>query len=208
MISRLALTVLSACAFTEFAGYWLHILLHSERIEFLSRNHMIHHLVVYAPNKPQRQSAEYLNSTYGRANVLGIGLEWLVPAAILVAGLLGAFRLLGVSGAHQALFIAVSLGWGAFMFNYMHDAMHLKGFWMEASPRLSRWFLRARKRHDIHHMDLADSGRMDKNFGICFFLFDRLFGTFAAEHQRFNQPGLEAAMKRYAFIFPKEREAA
>jgi putative SOS response-associated peptidase YedK len=31
--------------------------------------------------------------------------------------------------------------------------------------------------HDIHHHALNNDGLMDKNFGIGFFAFDRLFGT-------------------------------
>jgi len=194
------ITFACACAFTELVGYWLHVLLHSHRIRFLSRHHMIHHLIVYAPNKPQRQSAEYLSSTYDRANVLGIGLEWLLPAGVIVAAILLAGRALAVPAPRIALFVATSLAWGWWMFGYMHDAMHLKGFWLEHVPSLAPWFLRARKLHDIHHMDLDDEGFMPYNFGICFFVFDRLFGSLRREHERFNQPGLEASLKRYAYI--------
>lgn len=201
MLASIVITILSAWVFTEFVGYWLHMLLHSERVKFLSRNHMIHHLVVYAPNKPMRLSTKYIGSTYSRANLLGIGMEWLLPAGILLPCVLGAFRLIGVQALHQALFVAAALGWGYFMFGYMHDSMHLQGFWMAKSLWLARWFLIARRRHDIHHMEIADGGRQTRNFGICFFFFDRLFGTLSAEHKRFNQNGLEAAMRRYAYIF-------
>lgn len=194
------LAAAAAALFTEFAGYWLHVLLHSHKIRFLSRNHMIHHLSVYAPNKPQRPSHEYLISTYGRAAVLGIGLEWLLPAAVLLAAEIGGLRALGVGPAAGTAFVAASLAWGWLMFGYMHDAMHLKGFWMERAPEsLRAWFLRARLRHDIHHMDLDDAGFMPYNFGICFFAFDALFGTLKPGHDRFNPRGLEAAMSRYAF---------
>lgn len=200
MILHLAATAAAAVAFTEFIGYWLHVLLHSERIEFLSRNHMIHHLLVYAPNKPMRPSRDYLESTYGRANILGLGVEWLVPVAVILSLLLPTLRLIGFPALEQALFTGVSLGWGWLMFGYMHDAMHRKSFWMEGSPLLSGWFTTARKRHDIHHMDLHPSGRSDKNFGICFFAFDRLFGTLAVEHRRFDRAALAAARRRYAYI--------
>ncbi|MBI3553401.1 MAG: sterol desaturase family protein [Elusimicrobia bacterium] len=200
--AEITLSFASACVFAEFIGYWLHILLHSEKIEFLSRNHMIHHLVIYAPNKPQRQSNEYLQSTYGRASVLGLGLEWILPVGIMLAVILTVFRVLEIPAVDQAVFTATALAWGGLMFWYMHDAMHLKEFWMRRSPSWSRWFLEARRRHDIHHMDLADDGRMTRNFGICFFFFDRLFGTLADGHVRFNPRGLEAAMRRYAYILP------
>ena len=202
MILAFLLTVAAACAFTEFLGYWLHVLLHNERIPFLSRNHMIHHLVVYAPNKPQRPSRVYRSSTYGRAGLLGIGLEWLLPVGILLPLVLIALRLARMTPALQAVFIATSLGWGFLMFSYMHDAMHENGFWMAFSPFWRNWFLRARVRHDIHHMELDPSGRMTRNYGICFFAFDRLFGTLTERHVKFSQAGLLAAHKRYAFIFP------
>jgi sterol desaturase/sphingolipid hydroxylase (fatty acid hydroxylase superfamily) len=199
----LALTAASACLFAEFAGYWLHILLHSERIGFLSRSHMIHHLVVYPPNKPMRPSRQYLDSTFGRASLLGLGMAWILPAAILIAVLLASFRAGGVRPLHQAIFIGTSLAWGFATFYYMHDAMHLQDFWMETHPLLHGWFLRARKRHDIHHMRVAADGRMMTNFGICFALFDRVFGSFAPEHDRFNQAGFEAAMRRYSHLLPR-----
>ncbi len=205
----LLLAAAFACLYAEFVGYWLHVLLHSNRIEYLSRSHMIHHLIIYAPDKPQRQSSRYLLSTYGRANVLGVGLEWLGPIAVLLGLSAAGLRVLGASWPTIVVFCAVALGWGASMFWYMHDAMHLQGFWMEnaRSNRLRRWFLRARHRHDIHHMDLTDDGRMSRNFGICFFGFDALFGSLLAEHNRFNHAGLTAARKRYAYIFPGEQSA-
>ena len=208
MIFSLTLTVIAACAFTEFIGYWLHVLLHNEKIPFLSRNHMIHHLVVYAPNKPMRPSRAYLTSTYDRAGLLGIGLEWLLPVGILLPLVLLALRFAGLAPSLQAVFIATSLGWGFLMFSYMHDAMHENGFWMADSPFWKNWFLRARLFHDIHHMELDESGRMTRNYGICFFAFDRLFATLTESHGKFNQAGLIAAHKRYAFIFPNGPPAA
>jgi sterol desaturase/sphingolipid hydroxylase (fatty acid hydroxylase superfamily) len=161
---------------------------------------MIHHLVIYAPDKPQRQSTSYLKATYGRANVLGVGLEWLLPVALILSATAGALSLLGVSLPLRAVFCAAALAWGIAMFWYMHDAMHLKDFWMERNGLLARWFLAARRRHDIHHMDLTDAGRMASNYGICFFGFDRLFGSYLDEHRRFNRGGLEAARVRYARV--------
>ncbi|MFI5360922.1 MAG: sterol desaturase family protein [Elusimicrobiota bacterium] len=208
MIVSLLPTVAAACVFAEFVGYWLHVLLHNEQIPFLSRNHMVHHLVVYAPNKPMRPSRAYLTSTYGRAGILGIGLEWLIPVAVLIPLELTALRLAGLAPLLEGAFVAASLGWGLLMFSYMHDAMHEKWFWMERSAFWRRWFLRARRRHDIHHMDLDAAGRMTTNYGICFFAFDFLFGTLVEEHRTFNKAGLEASFRRYSYIFPGGAPAA
>ncbi len=190
-----------ACLTAEFVGYWLHILLHSDKIKFLSRSHMIHHLISYPPDKPMRPSEEYMLSTQGRASLLGIGMEWLFPIAVIMSALEFGLRAAGASGIHQAVFVVTALGWGTAMFWYMHDAMHLKRFWMEKNSLLGRWFLRARKRHDIHHMRIADSGLMNRNFGICFFFFDRVFGTLQAEHETFNRPGYEGAKRRFSYLY-------
>jgi sterol desaturase/sphingolipid hydroxylase (fatty acid hydroxylase superfamily) len=75
--------------------------------------------------------------------------------------------------------------------------MHLAGFWMERHPLLKRWFVAARDAHDIHHWTLNDEGFMDKNFGIAFFFFDRLFGTLASDPPVFNRHGYAAALRRF-----------
>jgi sterol desaturase/sphingolipid hydroxylase (fatty acid hydroxylase superfamily) len=186
----------AACVFSEFVGYWVHILLHSHRVPFLSRNHMIHHLVVYSPDRPLRPSASYIGSTEDRANLLGIGLEWVLPLGAVFSAVLVAFHFVGVRAVDQAVFLGIAVAWGFSMFGYFHDAMHMKGTWLERSPL----FKHARKLHDIHHLNLTDDGTMAYNFGICFFFFDRVFRSFREEHVRFNVAGFAAARKRYAYV--------
>jgi len=83
------------------------------------------------------------------------------------------------------------------MFSYLHDRMHVAGFWMERNQLLKNWFVFARNAHDIHHWALNDRGFMDKNFGIGFFLFDRLLGTFVTEWPAFNSCGWAIGMKHF-----------
>jgi sterol desaturase/sphingolipid hydroxylase (fatty acid hydroxylase superfamily) len=195
-----ALWVVGSCAVAELLGYLLHRLLHSDRIRFLSRSHMIHHLVLYGPLQPQRPSPEYLDATTGRAALGSIGLEWLVPSGLLLGMFLGAFQIFHVRALHQIIFVGVTLAWSFLMFSYVHDGMHLQGAWMAKSPLVRGWFLSARHFHDVHHMALNNAGLMDKNFGIGFYFFDRLFGSFSVTARPFNRQGYEAAKKRYAFI--------
>jgi hypothetical protein len=68
---------------------------------------------------------------------------------------------------------------------------------MERHPLLKRWFVAARDGHDIHHWSLNDDGFMDKNFGIAFFFFDRLFGTLAHDAPAFNRRGYASALWRF-----------
>ena len=196
----LALTVFAACLFTEFVGYFLHILLHSEKVAWLSRSHMIHHLKVYGPRKSLRQAGPYKDSTEGRAAVGRIGLEWILPIALILAAALAGLHALRVPLLQQAVFTAAALAWGKFAFGTMHDSMHVEGYWMADVPVLGGWFKAVRRLHDIHHLEFSDEGRMTYNFGICFFLFDRLLGSRLTKARAFNEAGYQAALKRYAAV--------
>ncbi|PIP84187.1 MAG: hypothetical protein CO113_02535 [Elusimicrobia bacterium CG_4_9_14_3_um_filter_62_55] len=199
MALKFVFTVVGACVFTEIVGYFIHILLHSNKIEFLSKNHMIHHLKVYQPKRGMR-SADYLVSTYGRAQVDGVGLEWLGPIALILAAFFGAAYAFGMPLVLQAVFVVAALLWGRFIFGVMHDAMHLESFWMAKNPLTRPWFLHVRKLHDIHHLSIEDDGRMTTNFGICFFFMDRLFGSLKTKMSSFNEKGYKTALERYAYI--------
>lgn len=203
----IALKLLAAAAagvvFTEVVGYWLHILLHSEKVAWLSRGHMIHHLKVYGPKRSLRQPGPYKNSVDDeeRYGFLGIGLEWILPIlAILVAFVALASLVLGVSPLAQLAFIVPALAWGRFMFGTMHDSMHLEGYWLASAPLVGAWYRHIRRLHDIHHLRFSDEGRMPSNFGICFFGFDRLFGTYESKAEAFNHKGYEAALERYKAV--------
>ena len=183
----IAAWVLAAILFSEFVGYLLHRLLHSGWILFLSVNHMKHHLVLYAPQQKQRPSGKYLDATTGRAALGNIGLEWILPAGILLVLVGGLFCFLSVRATHQFLFFGIVLVWTVWVFSYLNDRMHIKGFWMERAPLLNHWFCWARRLHDIHHRVLNDRGLMDTNFGIGFAFFDWLFGTLQPVQPPFNQ---------------------
>jgi len=196
------ITIILAAFLAELLGYITHILLHSNKISFLSRNHMIHHLVLYGPKKRMR-SEDYFSPVTKRFNLFGIGLEWLLPAGFI-------FSVYGISlwfispPLHlSVIFIAVNLVWVWVFYTYMHRAMHLQNFWMLKSKLFGKWFNGVRSLHDIHHVHLADDGRMNRNYGICFFAFDKIFRTFMRKPEPFNHSGYTAAEKRYEFIFKK-----
>jgi len=194
IVSWAAFSILTA----EVVGYLLHRLLHSERIRWLSRSHMEHHLEHYGPLRPMRPSEKYMDATTGRWAIGNVGMEWIAPAALLLVIFVAAFSALGISWPYQAAFIVLTLGWSALMFSYLHDRMHMRGFWMERNWLLRRWFIGARRLHDIHHLTLNDSGRMDRNFGIGFYFIDRLFGTRADKQLGLNWTGIEMTRMRYA----------
>lgn len=196
LLPQILLTIAGSVLVAELAGYALHRLMHSDRFPAMSRAHLIHHLVIYGPKQPMR-TAEYNDATTGRAAIGNVGLEWLLPSGIILTACWFALWLLNVPMAYRLLSIFSLLVWPTFMFSYLHDRMHIQNFWMERAPVLKWWFRKARRLHDIHHRSLDGNGRMDKNFGIGFFLFDRIFHTFAKRHCPFNWHGYRAAVRRY-----------
>src|SRR5262249_8009825 len=173
---QIVLCIAGSCLFAELAGYWLHRFLHSNCVPALSRSHLIHHFVLYAPDGALR-SDHYLDATTDRFSIGNVGLEWLGPSALILAVCWMLMRLLSVPISFQILSLVTTILWPIFTFNYLHDRMHLRDCWMTRHSLLRRWFLRARRLHDIHHRSLGDDGRMDANFGIGFYFFDRIFCT-------------------------------
>jgi len=190
---------------SELFGYVLHRLMHRGTIRFLSQSHMKHHLLLYGPLEPQRPGKEYKDATVGEASVGNVGLEWVVPGALILGSAALVLTLLRVTILHQLIFVAGSLSWSFFMFSYLHDRMHVTGFWMERNRWLRTWFLSARHAHDIHHWALNQDGLMDRNFGIAFFGFDRICGTYSEERPEFNHQGYDAAKKRFSELVVKRQ---
>jgi sterol desaturase/sphingolipid hydroxylase (fatty acid hydroxylase superfamily) len=195
-IAMFAAWVTGSCLSAELLGYWLHRLMHSGAIAFLSRNHMKHHLVFYGPRQEQR-SKHYHDATDQRLSLGNVGLEWLTPAAIFIASMLVTFHLAHVQWFYQLTYFLSTLAWSFLMFSYLHDALHVRGIWLERSQWLKKWFASVRRRHDTHHCHINDSGLMDKNFGIGIFVFDRLFGTLCEARAPFNVHGFKVAQVRF-----------
>lgn len=194
------LTLVLSIIFAELCGYVIHVVLHSQKIEYLSRNHMLHHLKVYGPTMPQRPDANYRGSVEDRAAVLGVGMEWLGPIGLILAIVYGVSYFLAIPFLYTNVFTAGALGWGYFLFGYMHDNMHLKNFWMERAPLIKNWFLNIRKLHDIHHLHVDNDGKMNVNYGICFFFFDKVFNSYKKEFSTFNKQGHLVALSKYDYI--------
>jgi sterol desaturase/sphingolipid hydroxylase (fatty acid hydroxylase superfamily) len=194
-------SVICSCLVAEFAAYWLHRLLHSDKLPFLSRNHMAHHLLLYGPTQPMR-AERYKDATDGRLSLGNIGLEWLAPSAVLLIFSWGVMHVLRIRPVYQAIAFANLVGWPFFTFSLLHDAMHLRHAWLARLPVVNIWFRRARRLHDIHHHSLNDTGRMNANFGIGFFLLDRIFRTLATHHRPLNRKGLAVALQRYKLATP------
>lgn len=180
----------------EFYGYWLHILLHSDRFRWFSRKHMHHHLKCYGPTMKCR-TPEYIQDTGDDILVGGLGLEWFIPALFLVIATGACEWAIGLSWFEILLSEAILITYSVFLFWNLHDAMHIKDTWILRVPFLRKRFLKARRLHDIHHNCISDDGLMQKNFGIAFPFFDHIFGTYQSRLGGINKDGVEAAYERY-----------
>ena len=164
-------SVICSCLVAELAGYWLHRLLHSDKLPFVSRSHMVHHLLLYGPMQPMR-AGHHKDATRGRFSRGNAGLEWLAPSPVVLSLCWGLMFLIHVPAVYQVIVLG-----SLFVFN--------------------RWFRRARRLHDIHHHSVDGAGHMDTNFGIGFFLFDGIFRTLATSRRPVNRKGLEPALQPY-----------
>jgi sterol desaturase/sphingolipid hydroxylase (fatty acid hydroxylase superfamily) len=189
-------TLVDSVVVAEFAGYWLHRLLHSDKFPALSRGHLIHHFLIYGPRQPMRAD-KYRDATEERFSLGNVGLEWLAPSAIILLFCWAVMALLAVPRVYQLLSLGILLGWPILMFSYLHDRMHIENHWMTRVPLFRSWFLGARRLHDVHHRSVNNQGFMDANFGIGFCFFDRLFRTIAKRHRPFNWRGYHSAIQRY-----------
>jgi len=204
---RLCAWAVGSCLVSEFLGYLLHRLMHSDSVRFLSRNHMTHHLRLYGPQDDQRPAGAYKDATTNRRAIGNVGAEWLVPGAFLLVLCVFLLHFMRVFWAYRLTFVLCALAWSFLVFSYLHDGMHTRNFWMERNPVFRHWFCSARSHHDIHHRQLNDRGLMDKNFGIGLPFCDWLFGTAMKDLKPLNAAGLQAAFRRYSFVDPRSDEA-
>lgn len=183
----------------ELLGYWLHRLIHVDKIHWLSKAHMIHHLVLYGP-KTGLRSKVYRNSTLGRFGIMSIGAEWLLPVGMIMASFALIFWFLSVPADMQIVFFIIASVWAFITLNYLHDVMHLEHVWLMDVPGVRKWYFFVRHLHDIHHLEISNEGLMNKNFGIGFWFMDLIFGTYVRKMGKFNEKGFEYCKTRYSYI--------
>src|SRR2546428_9563416 len=88
-------TLVDSVVVAEFAGYWLHRLLHSDKFPSLSRGHLIHHFLIYGPRQPMR-AGEYRDATANRLSVGNVGIELLASFPVLLPACFGLGELVHV----------------------------------------------------------------------------------------------------------------
>lgn len=143
----------------EVVGYFWHRWVEHREIlgKSVSFRHYKHHEVQY-PVYKLRNSGPYESADSWTWYVVGI------------VATIGAFLIL--PAAQAVSFTAGAWIYAHYIVARMHSAFHLTGdshfLWKY------KWFQKLVKLHDIHHYDNC-------NYGICFFMMDRLFGTYRDE---------------------------
>lgn len=142
-------------------GHAVHWVMHQRWSGRLYDAHMNHHLKQYPP-KNLFSIGVYRSS--------GLDSGWLTftpPIALFVVLFVVAMRAYGLPLYMQAI-VTVEFAVLGFLHGYVHDALHIRGHWME---RL--WgFHHLRRAHIIHHL------AMKRNLGIFWFGWDRVFGSY------------------------------
>lgn len=141
------------------AGHGIHWWLHQPRAGSLYRSHLEHHRL-YPPG-------DLRGAAYRSAGADTSTWRFVMPLAGLVALFAQGMIWLGMGGPEVLALVVAAAGVG-FAHDFVHDAFHVEGHWLERSPM----FLRLRALHDLHHGDVR------ANLGILFLGWDRLLGSF------------------------------
>lgn len=141
-------------------GYLLHKALHQKWMGRLYRSHLVHHYTLYPPE--DYQSYEYRDA--GKDNTTFIFTAAAIPLAIIPVALF----ILHILSLKLLLTIAFSMAIFGMAHDYLHDAFHIRGYWLTKY----KWFNKLVDLHYVHHIFVQ------KNLGIYSFFWDRLFGSF------------------------------
>ena len=192
---------------TEFYGYWLHVLQHTDKIRWLSAQHMNHHLHrnTYPPGSNMRPSKTYKHHAT-KEPLLKYGPEWIVPAVILIGFtiFLESF-ILDLTALQTAVSIIMMVMYAYIVMGWLHDTMHIKGHWLSKNRITKRYYRYIVRLHDIHHHYIISGGDkkglLPYNLGISTPMFDKVFGTYLSNMRGKSRKqilaGYQAGLQRY-----------
>lgn len=148
---------------TNLLGYIIHRFLHQTWAGSFYHKHMTHHLILYPTY--DYTSVKYRNA--GKDNTVITFLLISIPLVILMIFL----WLLNILSLAVVVTILLTIAILGFLHNFIHDAFHIEDHILNKIPIIKNLFEKWNRIHYLHHYNL------EKNYGIFFFAFDRLFGT-------------------------------
>lgn len=144
-------------------GHVTHWVIHQPWAGRFAKAHMAHHERLYPVN-------DFLSDTYrkaGKDSTVWIFAVLSLPVLALpvIAHLLGWIGLFTMTCVIAEMLF---LGW---LHDYLHDAFHIRDHFLKRLPFVKGLMGRLTELHRLHHVD------MSKNFGIFFFMWDKVFKT-------------------------------
>lgn len=159
MIITIAILILAFVFFT-FLGYIVHRIFHSPWSGSFYKAHLNHHFLQYPPN-------DQVSDVYRDAGVDNTFWRFALWFSPLVIGNI-VLTILGIIPIVLGVGVFIEMAAVSFINDRFHDSFHLtKTFWHRF------WFFdRLQKLHALHHH------RVDRNYGIFSFFWDKIFGTY------------------------------
>ena len=161
-IIAVLVSMLSVFVVGNFAGYFVHWLMHKGRLESLAEAHDRHHRLYTI--------TDYTSDKYRSAGKDDSTLVF-VPMIMLVLGILFVplwflFKTFWIFPL--PILLGIVVGW---LNGYIHECFHLKGHYLTRYG----WFRKLNRLHWVHHL------HPDKNMGIIWFVPDRVFNSFTKD---------------------------
>lgn len=161
MVLALVLTAAVAFIVSEAVGFAIHRLAHWPKAGKIFRDHLFHHAKAYPPSR-------YLSESY-IGDFKTSFVPFFVPAFLVLNG--AAFFALSLPMFLTFLVISSAV---SCLNVYLHDSFHIEGHPL----RKFSWYRRLQEEHLVHHENVK------RNFGIYFFFFDRVLGSYARMARR------------------------
>ncbi len=158
IFASLYILVIGFLVMTLF-GYLVHWLLHQTWSGRLNHAHMTHHLRLYP-------TSDYLSDTYreaGKDNTVIMFFYFAIPLILFPAVL----YVVHIISLVSMILLFVEIFVVGKLHDYFHDSFHIRHHPLKKYAFFNTWT----DIHFVHHLD------MQKNFGIFFFGWDALFGS-------------------------------
>lgn len=163
------LAILTGPAVIEFCGYWWHRL--GEHGGKLGRSIVAKHYRHHEKDYP----IDNFNSGQKKYHKAG-SWSWYVLGVLIIV-----FLFVAIPRPYNYISIASGILYAKFVMSYLHGKFHVS-----TELEKSAWFRSRRKLHEIHHWG-------PYNYGISFFVMDRLFGTYKTDFPEAKQPNFSGS---------------
>lgn len=165
------LAVLKLISFVSFVyfvstllGYLIHKLFHKEWMGFAAKSHLVHHNIKYPPG-------DLISDKYRHAGK-NTTILLFIPIVIGALSFTVFLGYVGILTPFYAALGAIEILLITYLHNALHDAFHVHNSFWNRIPG----FKKMQGLHFEHHL------KMDTNFGIFDFTWDKIFKTYSAEN--------------------------